>query len=570
MLPLFGELLLRNQLINPDILQKSLLRAKQAEKRIGQFLIDEGHIDEVTVFATLAQQFSLPFLRELHVGADRKILRDIPLDILKKRMFYPLGQSDTQLHIATADPLDFDTILELEAQTGRLITISLCMPSALKQIRDQIFENDSMFKETVGRLSREFEEHIQKDTGSLSLEEIRKRTESEPVVRLVSAIFDEGIRQRASDIHIEPMEDGALVRFRVDGLLHHYMDLSQWMYVPATSRIKILADLDIAEKRVPQDGRIRFEQEGKQYDFRVSTLPTHHGEKTVIRILKHDHTLLELENIGLSSHELEALSGIIEKPQGMLFVTGPTGSGKSSTLFACLNRIKNKAINITTIENPIEYKLNGVNQVQVNEKAGVTFARTLRSILRQDPDVILVGEIRDKETAGIAIQASQTGHLVFSTLHTNDSLSAVTRLQDLGIANFLISSSLLGILAQRLVRVLCSRCKYQTTADEETLKRWNLLMKGHELPQPWTADGCEHCGNSGFRGRTGIFELFTVNDTLRTLISENVSENKLRRAARDSGMISMIENGIEKVRNGITTPQELLRVVVVDELAVSQ
>ncbi|MFP4418694.1 MAG: GspE/PulE family protein, partial [Chitinispirillaceae bacterium] len=501
---------------------------------------------------------------------DRKLLRDIPLELLKSRQFYPIEQTDTHLHIAIADPLDFETVLSLEAVTGRLISITITPPTALIKLREQVFGNDSMFKETVGRISREFEAHLQKDTGNLSLEEIRKRTESEPVVRLVSAIFDEAIRQRASDVHIEPMEDGALVRFRVDGMLHHYMDLTHWMYVPATSRVKILADLDIAEKRVPQDGRIRYDQDGKQYDFRVSTLPTHHGEKTVVRILKHDQTLLELGNIGLSSQGLGILSGIIEKPQGMLFVTGPTGSGKSSTLFACLNRIKGKAINITTIENPIEYKLNGINQVQVNEKAGVTFARTLRSILRQDPDVILVGEIRDRETAEIAIQASQTGHLVLSTLHTNDSISAVTRLQDLGIPNFLISSSLLGILAQRLVRVLCPQCRYQTEADEQTRQKWDALMGGISLPQTWAARGCEHCANSGFRGRTGIFEIFTINDTLRTLISDNVSESKLRHAARDSGMISMIENGVEKVANGITTPEELLRVVVVDELALPQ
>jgi type II secretory ATPase GspE/PulE/Tfp pilus assembly ATPase PilB-like protein len=338
------------------------------------------------------------------------------------------------------------------------------------------------------------------------------------------------------------------------------------MYVPLTSRIKIMADLDIAEKRVPQDGRIRYENNGEQYDFRVSTLPTHYGEKTVIRILKHDTTMLSLSKIGLGEKELHAINECIEKPQGMIFVTGPTGSGKSSTLFAALNAIRKKAINITTIEDPIEYKIEGLNQVQINEKAGVTFASTLRSILRQDPDVILVGEIRDRETAEIAMQASQTGHLVFSTLHTNDAISAITRLKDLGIPGFLISSSLLAILAQRLVRLLCPECKIKAAISPEIKERWRIVLSDLPLPDSFQPVGCAACHGLGYKGRVGIFEIVLVNDAIRDLITENATENKIRLYQRSIGMKTLIQNGVDKIEQGITTPEELLRVVMVEDI----
>jgi type II secretory ATPase GspE/PulE/Tfp pilus assembly ATPase PilB-like protein len=383
---------------------------------------------------------------------------------------------------------------------------------------------------------------------------------------MAAIIFDEAIKLKASDIHIEPFEHGANIRYRIDGLLTQHMETSKGMYLPLTSRIKIMADLDIAEKRVPQDGRIRYTSQNEQFDFRVSTLPTHYGEKTVIRILKHDTGLLSLAGIGMEEKELKAVAELIEKPQGMIFVTGPTGSGKSSTLFACLNAIRKKAINITTIEDPIEYKIEGINQVQINEKAGVTFASTLRSILRQDPDVILVGEIRDRETAEIAIQASQTGHLVFSTLHTNDAISAITRLKDLGIPGFLISSSLLGILAQRLVRLLCPQCKKKAAVSREVRERWRIVFGGAPMPEAYEAAGCEACHNLGYKGRVGIFELVLVSDAVRDLVAGNGAESLLRQHLHAAGMKTLIRNGMEKIEQGVTTPEELLRVVMVEDI----
>jgi type IV pilus assembly protein PilB len=435
----------------------------------------------------------------------------------------------------------------------------------MKALREKLFEGSSVLKQSVGKISRDYEKQAQSDE-SLSLEEVKKRTESEPVVRMASLIFDEAIKLNASDIHIEPTEYSAIVRYRIDGMLTQHMETTRAMYIPLTSRIKIMADLDISEKRVPQDGRIRHTHNGELYDFRVSTLPTHHGEKTVVRILKHDIGLLELNKIGIRPAEYAALAELIEKPQGMIFVTGPTGSGKSSTLFACLNRIRGKAINITTIENPIEYKVEGVNQVQINEKAGVTFAATLRSILRQDPDVILIGEIRDRETAEIAVQAAQTGHLVLSTLHTNDAISAITRLRDLGIPGFLISSSLLGILAQRLVRVLCPQCKKRAGHESETARRWKAVLPGITLPPHFDPQGCDVCHKTGYKGRTGIFELAKVGDAAREMISENATDGALRAHFRSMEMTTMIQNGIEKIEQGITSPDELLRVVMVEDI----
>jgi type IV pilus assembly protein PilB len=420
-----GQLLLREKLIDEMNLESALSESRSTGMRLGEFLIKHRGFEEEKLYFTLSKQFSIPFIKNIKDEINYDILKELPIELFRKNRCLPLYRNEQFLGVIVSDPLDLDIMMELECVTGLIVETSLAMPSEMETVCKELFKDESFFKDSVGKISREYEKQLQHEDAQLSLEEIRKNIESEPVVKMVSLIFDEAIGQRASDIHIEPSDGNAIIRFRVDGMLRQYMELTKWMYSPLTSRIKILAELDIAEKRVPQDGRIRYSCKNQVYDFRISTLPTHHGEKTVIRILKHDLSLLELENLGIEKQELDLLHEAIEKPQGMIFVTGPTGSGKSSTLFACLNRIKRKEINITTIENPIEYKLDGINQVQINEKAGVTFATTLRSILRQDPDVILVGEIRDKETAEIAIQASQTGHLVLSTLHTNDSVSAI-------------------------------------------------------------------------------------------------------------------------------------------------
>jgi type II secretory ATPase GspE/PulE/Tfp pilus assembly ATPase PilB-like protein len=572
MIEQLGKLLLKSGQTDEGVLQKALSlqeKSNQSEGKhtyIGEILYREFGCSEESVFRALAEQFGLSYIPTLDEKTGIELMRGISMELLRESNFFPVEKNDTFMTIALGDPFDLDTVLTVQALTGLDIQIALAAPAEIKRAMAAIFEGSSLLNRSAGIISKEYSRTGQADENSMSVEEIKKRTESEPVVKMATLIFNEALKLKASDIHIEPAENIAVIRYRIDGLLTQHMETSREMYIPLTSRIKIMADLDIAEKRVPQDGRIRYENEGEQYDFRVSTLPTHWGEKTVIRILKHDTTMLSMAKIGLGDKELGALTECIEKPQGMVFVTGPTGSGKSSTLFAALNAIRMKAINITTIEDPIEYKIEGLNQVQINERAGVTFASTLRSILRQDPDVILVGEIRDRETAEIAMQASQTGHLVFSTLHTNDAISAITRLKDLGIPGFLISSSLLAILAQRLVRMLCPNCKHIAAVPEEVKARWRTLLADTPLPESFRPLGCSVCHGLGYKGRVGIFEIVLVSDAVRDLITENASENKIRHYMRSIGMKTLIQNGVDKIAQGITTPEELLRVVMVEDI----
>lgn len=559
-----GTLIKKTVSIDDSVLDEAEIEARKKNVKIGSILISESGIPEKNIYEALAEQFSMDFLPNLENHISMDLLKELPVELFREKRCLPLSSTETTLRIAVCDPLDLDIVLLASLCSNLVVDTVLVCPTEMERACKLFFDGDSIFMHSTGQISREFEKQ-RGEEDEISLDEIRQTTESEPVVKLANLIFDEAIKVGASDIHIEPSEFNAIVRFRVDGMLKQHTEVTKGMFFPLTSRIKILANVDIAERRVPQDGRIRYNADNHAYDFRVSTLPTHFGEKTVIRVLKHDKSLLDLKNLGFSHNDLGRLSELVEKPQGMIFVTGPTGSGKSSTLFACLNRIRHKAINITTIENPIEYKLEGINQVQINEKAGVTFATALRSILRQDPDVILIGEIRDNETAQIAVQASQTGHLVLSTLHTNDAISAVTRLRDLGIPGFLVSSSILAIIAQRLVRVLCPHCKEKAELGSDIKQRWKSLLGSYELPQAYTAKGCEKCNKTGYKGRMGIYEIVTINENLRALIADNAPETSLRRNLRENGFTTLIQDGISKIEMGLTSPEEILRVVLVED-----
>jgi type IV pilus assembly protein PilB len=489
----------------------------------------------------------------------------LPLKLAQKFVCFPLENSDGILSVATSTPDDLQMISDLSFAANKSINAIHAERVEILSAIEKYYCANVGYGDNIRTIARDLKESdIQLIEKSGNVEALRRETESEPVVRMVNAIIDEAIVRTASDIHIEPQENSLNIRYRIDGMLLESMNLAIWMHGPITSRIKILANLDIAERRMPQDGRMKRLEGNEEIDMRVSTLPTQHGEKTVIRILRHSAMLLRLESLGIENNELSRIDDMINRPQGMMFVTGPTGSGKSSTIFACLNRIKGKAINITTIEDPIEYKLPGVNQVQIHPKAGLTFSEALRSVVRQDPDVIFVGEIRDRETAEIALQSSQTGHLVFSTMHTNDSVSAITRLRDLGIPSYLIASGVLGIVAQRLARCNCTECREPYTPTEELRYRYRLIFGESDLPVSWKGKGCRKCSNTGYKGRIGLYELLRINIDIRELIGSEASEDAIRKKAIEKGMKRLVQQGLEKVSSGVVSIEELLRVVLVD------
>jgi type II secretory ATPase GspE/PulE/Tfp pilus assembly ATPase PilB-like protein len=489
----------------------------------------------------------------VHAGLSESVGRDICL----RAKVFPLGREWGEVVFAASIAADELLREALSLRLGEPVKLVAKSPDFLAEGLHQV-EALAEKAEGEGLITELMRSDLAVGEGS-SLEEIRRKSQSEPLIKLVNHLVHQAIVEMATDIHVEPGEQGVKVRYRKDGMLKDAMDLPKWVQASMTSRLKILAELDISEKRLPQDGRIKWPHEGEFIDLRVSTLPTRVGEKVVIRILKHLEQVAQFESLGMQTDTLQALRNIIHRPQGMLFVTGPTGSGKSSTLYAALREIIDKDINVSTIEDPIEYRLEGANQVQIHEKAGLTFASALRSLLRQDPDVIMVGEIRDEETAAIAVQAAQTGHLVFSTLHTNDAPSAVTRLMDLKIKPFLISSAVLGVLSQRLVRRLCQRCKVMAppTAEEKAfLPNLPALCP--------TAQGCPSCQGTGYRGRTGIFELLVFDAAVREAVIAGKSDTEIKKVA---AYRTLVQDGLDKLQLQMTTAAELIRVAVMEAQA---
>ncbi len=486
---------------------------------------------------------------------DTNVSRAIGFRQARLMGFIPAYYDDDHIIIWIRRDVSWDTWVEIQAEFGTKIHPLIISDSDFKLALQRSFEGTGSAADAVEDLG----ESVDLDTASAGLpDDLLDSQDDAPIIRLLNAVLTQAIEEGASDVHVEPLETRLVIRYRVDGILRDVVEPPSALTARLVARIKVMAKLNIAERRVPQDGRISLRLAGRLIDIRVSTLPTYYGERVVMRILEKDHGPMTLEQIGMSSEVSTALKKLIRSPHGIFLVTGPTGSGKTTTLYAALQQVRSPGVNIITIEDPVEYDLEGIGQTPVNNKTGMSFARGLRAILRQDPDVIMVGEIRDLETAQVSVQASLTGHLVFSTLHTNDAVGSITRLMDMGVEPYLVASSLLGVMAQRLVRKLCTDCREPREADEGECQ-----LLGVEKSEPLTIyhpKGCEKCSYTGYRGRTGIYELMIINEALQHLIHDQEGEQALKQAARENGMNSLKEDGLSKVIAGITSLEEVIRV----------
>ena len=572
--PLLGEILIARCGVAPESIERALAKQREEGGLIGETLVRLKLIDDDQLARALAEQSEMPYLRDLPRSEDipPELIDKLPINFARQRLVLPLGRDGSRrVMVAVADPNAVDVIDAVGVLLGE--PVEPVVASASK-ITDHI-------NKTYTRLrgGAELEEGVRKDDDeeefhSEELVDMLDANDEAPIINWVNSLMFQAAKDRASDIHIEPGEREVVVRYRVDGMLREIKRAPKKFQPAIVARVKIMSGLNIAEKRLPQDGRIRRKMAGKDVDMRVATAPTAGGERITIRLLDRSSVLLGLADIGFATDHLEIIRGIIKRPHGILLVTGPTGSGKTTTLYACLSEINAPDINILTVEDPVEYQLEGISQTQVNSKIDLTFASGLRSFLRHDPDVIMVGEIRDRETAEVAITASLTGHLVFSTVHTNDAAGGITRLIDMGIEPFLVASSLVGLLAQRLVRRPCYECARPVRPSEEVLRELGLdartfyagayefpSVKGLRPPPAGTVFetvGCNACGQLGYRGRTGIYELLMVSDQVRRLCLDKADAGSIRNAATDAGMVTLRFDGARKVVQGMTTPEEVM------------
>ncbi|HET8998407.1 MAG TPA: type II secretion system ATPase GspE [bacterium] len=556
---LLGEVLVEAGLITADQLTEAMELQKQSKERLGRVLIGMGIGTEKDIALAIAKQLGLEFVDLDDIVPDETALLVLPEHLARRYQLIPLGAVDGKLRLGMVDPLDVVALDDVRRQLRQDIEPVVISHDGFLRVLNQYPALDDSIRAMIKDIKTDSAEEM-------GLEGLRKLVDEAPVVRLVNSIIVQALRQRASDIHIEAQETRVRVRYRIDGSLYNVMTPPRHIHAAIISRIKIMADMDIAERRLPQDGRIQLKVENKEIDLRVSTIPTVFGEKVVMRILDKSQTLVSIEKIGLLAENRQRFESMLTKPYGIILLTGPTGSGKTTTLYTILNKLNSTETNIVTVEDPVEYQLAGINQVQVNPKAGLTFANGLRSFLRQDPDIIMVGEIRDEETARIAIHAALTGHLVLSTLHTNDAPGAVTRLVDMGIEPFLVASSLIGVIAQRLVRILCDKCKQVYTPPAEVLQRLGATMLAGDGQVPiYRPVGCEFCTKIGYKGRNGIFEIMVIDDVIKTLITKRASITEIKEQAVKAGMWTLAEDGLEKVILGSTSPEEVLDVVFVSD-----
>jgi type IV pilus assembly protein PilB len=551
-----GEILIDDGLITTEQLESARAESENTGKSLGRILIDLGLVGEAALVKALATQIGLPFMDLSDFQIDLTAAQSIPQTLAKRYTALPIAFEEEVLVVAMSDPGNVFAVDDIRTLTSRDIRIVVATRSDIADAIERVSRVDA----EVGDLAASAAEEIS-DLDDVAA--LKETVDEAPIVKLVNLLITQAVNDRASDIHIEPQERDVRIRYRIDGVLHEVMRSPKSIQNGVLSRLKIMADIDIAERRVPQDGRVGLVVGGKAIDLRVATMPTVHGEKAVIRILDKSHALLNLSDLGFSDQNMERFEASFTKPYGMILVTGPTGSGKSTTLYATLNILNTADRNIITVEDPVEYRLAGTNQVQMNPKAGLTFASALRSILRSDPDIVLIGEIRDGETAQIAVQAALTGHLVLSTLHTNDAPSAVTRLTEMGIEPFLVSSAVDAVLAQRLIRVLCEKCKeyYQPTADALKEARIPLMPDG-SVPRLYRPVGCNHCGNTGYRGRMAVHEVMSMSEEIERMTVERRSSEEIAKVAQEQGMMTLRQDGILKLLAGLTSIEELFRVIV--------
>lgn len=545
-----GDLLVDAGLITELELQATL-ETKNEDEKLGDALLREGYITEQQLIEALEFQLGIPHINILQYPIEQDVIQLVPRELAKRHQALPFRKEGNKLYVAMADPMDYFAIEEIRMATGFQIVPGIATKDALFRMITKYYDLQESIEEVLDDFSPEEE-----------IEESGITDDDSPIVRMVNQIITNAVAQRASDIHFDPQETEVAVRYRVDGILKTERSLPKYMQNTLTARIKIMGNLDITENRIPQDGRIKMHVNFRPIDIRLSTLPSVYGEKIVMRILDISSSLGQLDKVGFSEENLETFKSMIEKPNGIVLVTGPTGSGKSSTLYAALNHLNREEVNIITIEDPVEYQLQGVNQVQVKEEVGMTFASGLRSILRQDPDIIMIGEIRDQETAEIAIRASLTGHLVLSTLHTNSATAALTRLIDMGIEPFLISSSLTGVVGQRLVRRVCRDCARK---EEPTSREIEIFRNaGLEIETIQRGAGCSSCGMTGYRGRLAIHEVLLIDDHIKELIMQQSSFVEIQNYVKEKGMKFLLDDGLAKVTQGLTTTEEVLRVASLD------
>ncbi|HEX7327300.1 MAG TPA: type II secretion system ATPase GspE [Casimicrobiaceae bacterium] len=552
-----GEILIERGKLDPANLERALRLQAESGEKIGALLVTLGLCAQRDVAEALSAQLGVPLIDTAGYPEFPILEESISVRFLRDAHALPVREDEAEVALAMADPTDAYTISAFRMVTGRTVRPLVAIPTELDAALERLYGSG---KSAVGQLVGAVEARPDELSLDADVQQLKDLASEAPVIRLVSLLITNALDMRASDIHVEPFENRLIVRYRIDGVLHEVESPPKRLSAAVISRIKIMANLDIAERRLPQDGRIRLRVQGKEIDLRVSTVPTMHGESVVMRILDKGGVALDFQRLGFEDDTLKRFLDALMQPHGILLVTGPTGSGKTTTLYTALDRLNQPDVKILTVEDPVEYQMAGINQIQVRPQIDLTFANALRSIVRQDPDVIMIGEIRDLETAQIAVQSALTGHMVLSTVHTNDAPSTVNRLLDMGVEDYLLTSTVVGILAQRLVRTLCPQCKEAYTALPEIVAQMNLTRytKEREITL-WHAKGCNHCAQTGYVGRIGILEMMPMTDALRSLVMKHATATELRAEAIRGGMVAMYEDGMKKALKGVTTFEEVLR-----------